>query len=296
MDVGRAERHQTLTTSATSNMGGHNGVVDRRLLRYIGARPGPLPGWTMGYGFDVFEWSSSAMQEAWHTYQHQHLGWHHFLGSRGRKNEVATSQFYEGLDYVGYEQHQTLYDFNGWVATMLDRPGRPSFTEDRFRIRNNPTHAAKDLSADRTRTLMWELNMAGGLAAIWGNLLNVDGQSAGEASHPYPNKAQLRTHGTFWNTHRRFRADLHVNQTLSNNSMTRILVNSARSHWVLYRRDASNLHINLTGATGTRRAIAVNTKAAYAETDLGLLSASAQTITFPFTSDWAVAIGDFALD
>jgi hypothetical protein len=35
---------------------GINGQVDRRLQRYICARLGPLPGWSMGYGFDLQEW------------------------------------------------------------------------------------------------------------------------------------------------------------------------------------------------------------------------------------------------
>ena len=33
-----------------------NGEADQRLQRYIAARLGPLPGWTMGYGFDLDEW------------------------------------------------------------------------------------------------------------------------------------------------------------------------------------------------------------------------------------------------
>ena len=36
---------------------GINGNVDRATPeRYIAARLGPLPGWTMGYGFDLDEW------------------------------------------------------------------------------------------------------------------------------------------------------------------------------------------------------------------------------------------------
>lgn len=33
--------------------GGPMREVDQRLLRYIATRLGPLPGWTMGYGFDT---------------------------------------------------------------------------------------------------------------------------------------------------------------------------------------------------------------------------------------------------
>lgn len=35
--------------------GGNNGPGDRRLQRYIADRLGPLPGWPIGYGFDLSE-------------------------------------------------------------------------------------------------------------------------------------------------------------------------------------------------------------------------------------------------
>ncbi len=40
--------------------GGQGGAVDDRLNRYLAARLGPLPGWALGYGFDVDEWTSLA--------------------------------------------------------------------------------------------------------------------------------------------------------------------------------------------------------------------------------------------
>jgi len=46
-------------------VGGINGTPDRRLQRYIAARLGPLPGWTMGYGFDLQEWVSEAQVGSW---------------------------------------------------------------------------------------------------------------------------------------------------------------------------------------------------------------------------------------
>ena len=39
-----------------SLVGGIQGPVDLRLQRYIAARLGPMPGWSMGYGFDLDEW------------------------------------------------------------------------------------------------------------------------------------------------------------------------------------------------------------------------------------------------
>ena len=46
-------------------VGGINGTPDRRLQRYIASRLGPLPGWTMGYGFDLQEWVSESQTQAW---------------------------------------------------------------------------------------------------------------------------------------------------------------------------------------------------------------------------------------
>ncbi|MFQ5808038.1 MAG: DUF5060 domain-containing protein, partial [Armatimonadota bacterium] len=44
---------------------GKNGAVDKRLQRYIAARLGPLPGWTMGYGFDLDEWTDEDDLRRW---------------------------------------------------------------------------------------------------------------------------------------------------------------------------------------------------------------------------------------
>ncbi|MEC8891835.1 MAG: hypothetical protein VX901_00790, partial [Candidatus Poribacteria bacterium] len=40
----------------TKERWGLNGCTDRRLQRYIAARLGPIPGWTLGYGYDLWEW------------------------------------------------------------------------------------------------------------------------------------------------------------------------------------------------------------------------------------------------
>lgn len=88
---------------------GKNESEDRRLQRYIAARLGPLPGWTMGYGFDCDEWVVEDDLLLWHEYMHQHFGWSHFLGARDRNPNQPSdplTQIYEGLDYSGYEHHR----------------------------------------------------------------------------------------------------------------------------------------------------------------------------------------------
>jgi len=46
-------------------VGGVNGVPDRRVQRYLAARLGPVPGWTMSYGFDLNEWVRPEQVLSW---------------------------------------------------------------------------------------------------------------------------------------------------------------------------------------------------------------------------------------
>ncbi len=62
---------------------------------------------------------------------HDHFGWFHFLGARAQKNELT--QIYDGLDYAGYEQHRP--DYQKYIETIEKQPSRPTFSEERFRIR-----------------------------------------------------------------------------------------------------------------------------------------------------------------
>lgn len=76
---------------------GINGAADRRLQRYIAARLGPIPGWTMGYGFDLWEWVKPEQLTAWHEYMHAYFGWPHLLGARSQKRRLT--QLSEAMDY-----------------------------------------------------------------------------------------------------------------------------------------------------------------------------------------------------
>ena len=83
---------------------GLNGEVDRRLQRYICARLGPLPGWSMSYGFDLQEWVDADDLRRWHQYMHDHLGWFHFLG--GRAPEMT--RIYDGLEIFYKEDTDSI--------------------------------------------------------------------------------------------------------------------------------------------------------------------------------------------
>ena len=260
---------------------GKNGKVDQRLQRYIAARLGPLPGWTMGYGFDNFEWVNEEDLRGWHDYLHRHFGWPHLLGARGPTNDFA--QIYDGLDYWSYEQHRP--DYRKYVETIELRPDKPSFSEDRFRIRQNDHYAFKDYDMEMTRRGLWHSTMAGGVANIWGCL---EGQPAELGSRIYPNPEWIKTWSLFFE--RRFVADMTRDETVSDGVC---LKRPTKAHYVFYKEDTDSIALDLREMDGSQHAVAVDTMKAYKEIELGPLAPEKQTWNAPCRSDWAIAIGKF---
>jgi hypothetical protein len=254
---------------------GLNGQVDRRLQRYICSRLGPLPGWSMGYGFDLQEWAGENDLRAWHKYMQDHLGWFHFLGGRA----PGLTQIYDGLDYPSYQQHRPDYDI--YVKAISQYPDKPTFFEDRFRVRKN-VYPDKDYDFAMTRRGLWKSTMAGGAANIWGNLLNPrpDGMS-----HPYPNKEQILTWSRFWKN--RFRKEL-----VRDNSLTDgVCLKVPDKLLVFYKEDTDSIGMNLGELSRRIRVIAVDTCRGYEEIWIdGLRTGPGQVFKAPRRSDWAVAV------
>lgn len=263
--------------------GGINGAVDQRLQRYIAARLGPIPGWTMGYGFDLVEWTNGSDLTRWHDFMQAQMGWDHYLGARSAKNQLT--QLSEAMDYAAYEQHKPSY--STYVSTIDQRPSKPAFSEDRFRMRDEGR--AKDYNMEETRRGLWQSAMAGGVANIWGNLLGAAGANdALEPSRPYPNPQWIKTYATFFDG--RFLIDM----SRCNNLTTGMCLKTpSNSHYVFYQENTGAIQLNLSGMAGTLPAVAVDTKNGYAEINIGPLSASSQTWQAPYASDWAIAVGDF---
>lgn len=261
---------------------GKNGSVDQRLQRYIAARLGPLPGWTMGYGFDNWEWVNEDDLKRWHTYMHKHFGWSHLLGTRASKNSLT--QIYEGLDYSGYEQHRP--DYETYVETIEKRPNKPSFSEDRFRIRQRRGYAHKDYDMEMTRRGLWHSTMAGGVANIWGCL---DGQKSELGSKPYSKPEWIKTYSVFFEE--RFLKDL-----IRDNSITDgvCLRTDQKTHYIFYKEDTASIEMDLSAMEGAQRAIAVDTKKPYSESSIGQLVPKKHTWNAEYRSDWAIAVGDFS--
>jgi len=255
---------------------GKNGPVDKRLQRYIAARLGPLPGWTMGYGWDLWEWASEEDLREWHSYMQEQMGWPHFLGGRAGTNQL--NQIYEGLDYSGYEQHRPDYD--KYAETLEARPTKPSFSEDRFRVREGG-YPHKDYDTEMTRRGLWHSTMAGGVANIWGYLIG----STDGGSQPYPNQEQIKTHFLFFED--RFKADMVRANDLTDGYCLRTLDNK---NYVFYKEDASSVRVDLSESAGLLGVVAVDARQAYEEIDLGRLMPGQHVLPLPRFSDWAIAV------
>lgn len=282
---GDHQRSQTPRSLA----GGIQGPVDLRLQRYIAARLGPMPGWSMGYGFDLDEWVTAPQLTAWRDSMHGRLGWPHFLGGRPAGPNHATDHtrdatWNQALDYSSYEHHRPTYEV--YLAAMRAIPAQPVMSEDRFRIRRSP-YPEKDYSLQRTRRGLYHSTMAGGVANIWG----IDPELS--PGGLFPNKDQLKTYALFFDRERRFLPDMQVANQLSRDAETRVLRSPAAESLVLYREDTDTIHVDLTGLPGPQPAIAVDAGKPYAEIPLGDLQPQAQTIKLPAVSDWVVAVGHF---
>jgi len=264
---------------------GINGSVDRRLQRYICARLGPLPGWSMGYGFDLQEWVTSSQLQNWHQYMHQHFGWSHYLGARA----PDMTQIYDGMDYSSYQQHRPTYDTYVQGIEQL-HSGKPTFFEDRFRVREN-VYPDKDYTEEMTRRGLYHSTMAGGAANIWGYLIP---SSDNDASLPYPNKHWLLTYSRFFgaitapmNNHR-----FNKNMVRDNSLTDGVCLKVPGSQYIFYKENTNFIQMNLTGMSSPKSAVAVDTVDHYEEIPLGTLNPGSHTYNAPYISDWIIAVGD----
>ena len=187
-----------------------------------------------------------------------------------------------GGDYVGYTSYRPLYP--RYVQALYHRPDRPSFEEDRFRLRDSEQWSYKDYSEELTRRGLWHAAMAGGVANIWGNLLPEEDEGG---SQPYAIKDLIKTYARFFEG--RF---LKAMQTVYDGPELR-LVTPEGTHAIVYREDTDVVRLDLGGMGGRLRAVAVDAKKPYEEVELGALAPEAQTWEAPYRSDWAVAVGEW---
>ena len=260
-------------------VGGINGIPDQRVQRYIAARLGPLPGWTMGYGFDLHEWTSEVQLGSWASYMHQHFGWQHMLWGRDRYHSELDAKSYPSIE----NSNGNPYTYDDAVTALNTDFNRPHLYEERFWYMRGDIWTMED-----TRRALWDYTLAGGMGAWWG-FYHFDPPRL--PMPPYPNSEPLATVNQFW-------ADRFLLSMERANSLTdgHCLKTTTNDNWVFYKEDTDSIQMDLSSMGTALPAIAVNTKLGYAEIDIGTLSTTNQTWTAPYVSDWAIAVGNFNSD
>jgi len=276
----------------TPHKWGLNGKIDCRLQRYMAARLGPIPGWAMGYGFDLDEWVTEEQFKVWRDYMHEHMAWPHLLGgrhgdpNRGEDHSSAIS-WNQLLDYASYEHHQPTSEV--YAAALEAVPDKPVFSEDRFRIDQSDRYQFKDYTEEMTRRGLWQSTMAGGVANIWGKL---DGDLSINmgfgASLPYENPHWIKTWSHFFKN----RFGLESNPLEA--PVTGLALKQKNTgRFLVYAENVAVVEIDLSTMPSPFPVIAVDTKLPYQEIDLGYFKNLKQFWRAPYPSDWALAIGYF---
>ncbi|MHC4743643.1 MAG: DUF5060 domain-containing protein [Planctomycetota bacterium] len=258
--------------------GGINGKADRRLQRYIAARLGPMPGWTMGYGFDLHEWTNTEQLNSWAEYLHGHFGWQHLLCARGHILDGPQNM----NSYDGFGRNVPLKttshgpkDYAEILEDLESDKTRPHFYEERHSYKRS----GFPLDMDGTRRLLWWETMAGGMGGFFGFYPN--------SPHPYPNPEQLRTHYEFWHTKGRFQLNMEPAKDFIEGGCA--LGNLSTGRYVFYKEDTDTIRMNLKRFPGMHKAVAVDTKKPYEEIDIHGVNGKYQEWKAPYKSDWAIA-------
>jgi len=259
-----------------------NGVADRRLQHYIAARLGPLPGWTMGYGFDLHEWTNNDDLNSWAEYLHEHMGWQHLLCARGyRLGGPDNINAYDGFgrDVPLATTAHGPQSYQEIVEDLNSEITKPHLYEERHSYKRE----GFNLDMDGTRRLLWWEAVSGGMGGFFGFYP--------DSPHPYPNPEQLRTHYTFWHIKKRFALDMQRAGGLASGGHA--LRVSSNTHYVFYNENTSSIRTDLSRMVGPQPAIAVDTKRQYNEIEIGTVGSKEHIWKAPYRSDWAIAVGDF---
>lgn len=317
--------------SGPDGIGGAMSETDQRLQRYIAGRLGPIPGWSMGYGYDLHVWTDAVELQTWYDYLKEQLGgWPHLIGARadvydagnprmmqsdslGLPRAPLSEIFWEG-DYIGHYDYRVPYK---WYAKVIDHKNKPQFQEDRFRIREHDVFENKDYTPEMTIRGLWHSTMAGGVANIWGNLLPAQ---AFQASNPYDNQAEgkiqgdlftidikeeIKTYHEFWFGKERFSYNLIRDNELTGNQIGEghlypgdsrninvCLRSKEQDFYVFYSENSDTLRMDLRNMNGRQKAYAVDTQKTYKEISLQILNPELyNSMKLPYKTNWAIVVG-----
>jgi hypothetical protein len=259
--------------------GGVNGDVDNRATRYMAARWGMHPNWSMSYGFDLHEWASASEVQAWHDYFQARLPHDHLLTARSEASYATPSEMNWYSTDERFITAQNYYDktikYLGDAASS-----RPMIYERRFAAGRDDVWFG-----DNTRRSLWQFAMAGGASAIYGYF------AASPLVWDAEDKASFVIAKTFWDNYNRlgFSPDNGL-------ASTGYVLRDGDSHMIVYVQNTNSVVVDLSDLAGaTARVTAVNAiGSSYSEVDLGNENTSSYvTISLPSTSDWGVAIQSF---
>lgn len=253
------------------------GVDADELYREIAARLSPIPGWSVGYGFDLFEWASAEEIEDFRNQLMTHSSYRHMVGGRGYKNEYK--EISSNLDYTSWEWHQPSYA--DYQDHLEKGNGKPVFSEDRFRIRTPTRYPEKDYNPELTLKGLWHSAIAGGIANIWG--YKPEGK---EFSEPYPNKAAIATYSQFIN--KTFTVNMTPDNTIANAGNC---LRDTNKSAICYVESISDIELNLQSLDAPLQAIAVDTQKDYSEIEIEVPTEN-NSIQLPYESDWAIYINN----
>jgi hypothetical protein len=258
--------------SAEGLPGGINGEVDKRLQKYIADRLGALPGWSLSYGYDLFEFLSVEEGEAFADYMNDQLDFPHLFWMRDKSGGLHAISYQSSSEPVTSNEDtpsnaDEAYNYAISHFNEASNNNRPVLFEHNF-DNSRWTH-------EQVRRGMWAFAMAGGAAAHYTDQVAPD----------------VDTFGEFWNGHEpRLLVDMEPANGMSGDSDTWVLYSPGEGTLVAYRRDADSIELDLSAIEGSLFGIAVDTEKDYEEIDLGSLEAGVQTIDLPYESDWAIHI------
>lgn len=250
--------------------GGATGIAFDRLLRYIAARLGPLPNWTMSYGFDLDEWADESDVVAWSQRLTGLLPLQHLLtateeGSGPRTFDLSGRRLaVVSRDLDPYEMDVAPFDLAR--DQLKASGGRPVIFEARY-----PLVAGEHADGDTLR-LLWGYAMAGGVGAI------VD--RAPEVEVPAGVKGAYRTFRRFWEG--RMPDGSASARRLATGEL--VLVSAEAGRGVLYAEQAGS--VSLSEVPDHSVVVAVDARKGYEELQV---DAAQGVWRAPAVSDWALA-------
>ncbi len=286
---------------------GIRGKRHRRLIRYIAARLGPLPGWSMSFGFDTIEMPNSEDDCAWWADElNKTMGWPHILTSRGWKNDRFGANSYAGFS-GSYELTTTDKGPSGYneIKKHLDtNKNKPSIYEERHTFNRwkcwpHPVKQPERLNETGSRRLIWWQAMAGGMGGFFGHFSERFNDYG--PFHPkgpcgyYPEslKRAFRTFRKFWKNGRLKLNMSPDNDRVLNETTGYCLAATDKNQFIFFVEATDKAAIDLSGMPQNRKIFVLDTKSAYDEKPLGTFRPGVHTINFGRTSDWVIAVGDF---